>query len=348
MKKPLFRRIILFYILFSAIGFVIVAVLAFKGLSIDHLTMSKEDLRLYFLNSYFLIFLLICLIALALLVIYVLTVYRHLKHMVMEAGAYAEGDYSTPLSYHGNNELGYLGDVMDCMAAELNSLESDQRKFISNVSHDFRSPLTSIKGYATAMADGTIPVEMQEKYLGVIVSETERLEKLTESILELNKYSDKGTYLDLGTFDINEMIRQTVLTFEGRASERGITFNLRLTAHPLNVRADSAKIDQVLHNLIDNALKFSHHDSQITISTKIQGSKAFVSVKDNGIGIPKESLSKIWERFYKTDLSRGKDKRGTGLGLAIVKEIIHAHHENINVISTQGVGTEFIFTLSLE
>ena len=108
-----------------------------------------------------------------------------------------------------------------------------------------------------------------------------------------------------------------------------------------------AKIQQVIYNLIDNAIKFSHPDSSITVETTEKNEKVFVSVKDTGIGIPKDSLKKIWERFYKTDVSRGKDKRGTGLGLSIVREIIQAHDENINVISTDGVGTEFIFTLSL-
>ena len=108
-----------------------------------------------------------------------------------------------------------------------------------------------------------------------------------------------------------------------------------------------SKIQQVIYNLIDNAIKFSHPDSTITIETTEKNEKVFISVKDTGIGIPKDSIKKIWERFYKTDLSRGKDKRGTGLGLAIVKEIISSHNENINVISTEGVGTEFIFTLPM-
>lgn len=108
-----------------------------------------------------------------------------------------------------------------------------------------------------------------------------------------------------------------------------------------------SKIQQVLYNLIDNATKFSHQNSAIKIETSIKNEKVFISVKDSGIGIPADSIKKIWERFYKTDLSRGKDKKGTGLGLAIVKEIIQAHNEHINVISTEGVGTEFIFTLPL-
>lgn len=234
------------------------------------------------------------------------------------------------------------------MANELNTLEDDQRKFVSNVSHDFRSPLTSIKGYIEAILDGTIPYEMQDKYLNIILFETERLNKLTSSLLELNKFGSHGkTILYIKSFDINYIIRMTALTFEGICSEKHISIELILSGQNLYVTADMAKIQQVIYNLTDNAIKFSHPDSSITIETTEKNGKVFVSVKDSGIGIPGDSLKKIWERFYKTDVSRGKDKRGTGLGLAIVKEIIQAHDENINVISTEGVGTEFIFTLSL-
>ena len=166
-------------------------------------------------------------------------------------------------------------------------------------------------------------------------------------MLELNKYGAHGAMLDVSPFDINNTIKMTVQTFEGTCTQKKISFELILTGETLFVNADMSKIQQVLYNLIDNAIKFSHADSTITIETTERNDKVFISVKDTGIGIPKDSLKKIWERFYKTDASRGKDKRGTGLGLAIVKEIIQAHNENINVISTEGVGTEFIFTLPL-
>lgn len=151
----------------------------------------------------------------------------------------------------------------------------------------------------------------------------------------------------MNNFDINYIIRMIALSFEGRCSEKHMSIELILSGQNLYVTADMAKIQQVIYNLIDNAIKFSHPDSSITVETTEKNEKVFVSVKDTGIGIPKDSLKKIWERFYKTDVSRGKDKRGTGLGLSIVREIIQAHDENINVISTDGVGTEFIFTLSL-
>ncbi len=233
------------------------------------------------------------------------------------------------------------------MANELNTLEEDQRKFVSNVSHDFRSPLTSIKGYIEAMLDGTIPTSNQEKYLKIILFETERLNKLTASLLELNKYERRGVMLDITRFDINNVIKMTARTFEGICKEKRISIELILTGQVLYTRADMSKIQRVIYNLIDNAIKFSYGDSIITVETTVKNEKIFVSVKDRGIGIPKECIGKIWERFYKTDLSRGKDKKGTGLGLVIVKEIIQSHNENINVISTEGVGTEFIFSLPL-
>ena len=297
------------------------------------------------LNGFYLSLIFLLLLALVILLTFYFTMYRPLQTILKAATSYADGNFETPLELSRHDEIGTLADTMHFMAVELNALENDQHKFVSNVSHDFRSPLTSIKGYAQAMADGTIPVELQGKYLDVIIFEAERLEKLTQSLLELNKLGSKGIYLDLSVFDLNELIKRTILMFEGRCKEKMLSFNLILTGDQLYVKADAAKIDQVMHNLVDNAFKFSHSNSVITIETTLRNGKVFVSVKDQGIGIPKESISRIWERFYKSDASRGKDKKGTGLGLAIVKEIIHAHHENINVISTEGVGTEFIFTL---
>lgn len=296
--------------------------------------------------SYLTLLILMC-VMLLLLGIFFLTFCRPLSKIIKGADAYAEGDFNYKIDVPNGGEIGYIAASFNYMANELNTLEDDQRKFVSNVSHDFRSPLTSIKGYVEAMLDGTIPVEMQEKYLNIILFESERLTKLTHSLLELNKFGSHGTILDRSSFDINQTIKTTALTFEGVCKEKRISFHLILTGQQLFVMADMAKIQQVLYNLIDNAVKFSHHDSEITIETTAKNEKVFVSVKDTGIGIPKDSQSKIWERFYKTDLSRGKDKKGTGLGLAIVKEIIQAHDENINVISTEGVGTEFIFTLPL-
>ena len=240
--------------------------------------------------------------------------------------------------------MGYLAGTLNYMSGELNKLEEYQRNFIANVSHDFRSPLTSIKGYLEAIIDGTIPPEMYEKYLTRVISETERLTKLTQGMLTLNSLDSKG-YLSRSSFDINRVIKDTAASFEGTCGKKNINFELTFSDNIQMVYADLGKIQQVLYNLIDNAIKFSHQDSTIYIQTRIKNEKIFVSVKDTGIGIPKDSVQKVFDRFYKSDLSRGKDKKGTGLGLAIVKEIIQAHGENIDVVSTEGVGTEFIFSL---
>ncbi len=274
-------------------------------------------------------------------------VYAPLRNINKTAESFAKGDFTAKTRAHSQDEIGYLANTLNYMADALDSQEEDQRKFISNVSHDFRSPLTSIKGYVEAILDGTIPVEMQDKYLTIILNETERLNKLTTSLLDLNNFGRHDLRLDKSDFDLNAIIKETVLSFEGTCQKKGISFDLVLTEERLFVTADMSKIQQVLYNLIDNAIKFSHHDGSIKIETSIKKEKVLVSVKDYGIGIPEDSIKKIWDRFYKTDLSRGKDKKGTGLGLSIVKEIITAHKQNINVISTEGGGTEFIFTLPL-
>lgn len=285
--------------------------------------------------------------AFILLIVYNLIIYKPIRKITNVAELYVRGDFSHKIEVNSNDEIGYLADTLNYMASELDTFEAEQRKFISNVSHDFRSPLTSIKGYIEAMIDGTIPVEMQEKYLNIILFETNRLNKLTQNILELNQFGNRGISLEVTDFDINQIIRSTTQTFEGVCSKKGLSFDLLLTGNELFVKGDMSKIQQVLYNLIDNATKFSNNNTSIIIETNIRNEKVLISVKDSGIGIPSDSTKKIWERFYKTDQSRGKDKKGSGLGLAIVKEIVQAHNENINVISTEGVGTEFIFTLPL-
>ena len=285
----------------------------------------------------------------ALLVIALLMVgyiiYSPLKKITRATSEYAAGNLTYQVEVETEDEFGRLADSMNLMAKELNEMEEYERKFVANISHDFRSPLTSIKGYVEAMMDGTIPVEFQEKYFNIVLFEADRLKKLTEELLTLNSFGSKRGMLEITTFDINAVIKNTAASFEGRCTERKISIELLFESWHQPVKADIGKIQQVLYNLIDNAIKFSNDNSSIEVETTVRHEKVFVSVKDHGVGIPKESQKKIWERFYKTDSSRGKDKRGTGLGLAIVKEIIQAHNEHINVISTEGVGTEFTFSL---
>ena len=285
-------------------------------------------------------------LSLIILIFFTEIVYLPLRKITKATEQYATGNMHYKFSVDSGDEIGYLSACLSYMASEIARSEDDQKKFVANVSHDFRSPLTSIRGYLEAMIDGTIPPEMHEKYLTIVLNETERLTKLTNSLLTLNNLNTKGMLLNTTHFDINETIRNTIATFEGTCRKKGISVELVLTGEVLYVFADKEKIQQVLYNLIDNAIKFSHSNSTIKIETSEKRNKIFVSVKDTGIGIPKEDIQMIWDRFYKSDLSRGKDKKGTGLGLSITKEIINAHNENINVISTPEEGSEFIFSLA--
>ena len=284
-----------------------------RGYVIIHTAASKidEDAN-NMLNISYLMLIVILFLSIIILIFFTEIVYRPLRKIIAATEQYAAGNMHYELNVEGDDEMGYLAASLGYMARTVASSEDDQKKFIANVSHDFRSPLTSIRGFLEAMQDGTIPPEMHHHYIGVVLNETERLTKLTNSLLALNNLNTKGMLLQMTDWDINDVIRKVSASF---------------------------------YNLIDNAIKFSNYYSEIEIETTEKKGKVFVSVKDSGIGIPKEDQNQIWERFYKTDLSRGKDKKGTGLGLSIVREIIRAHGENISLVSTEGVGSKFTFTL---
>lgn len=287
------------------------------------------------------------LLSLIILIFFTELVYVPIRKITYATEQYASGNMHYEFQVDSMDEIGYLASCLNYMASEIAGAEDDRKKLVANISHDFRSPLTSIRGYLEAMIDGTIPPESHEKYLNIVLNETERLAKLTNGLLTLNNLNTKGMLLDRTDFDINKIIRSTAASFEGTCRRKNISVELVLTDNEMYVNADMGKIQQVLYNLLDNAIKFSHQSDLIRVETSVKNNKLFVSVKDSGIGIPKEDLKSIWDRFYKSDLSRGRDKKGTGLGLSIVKEILNSHEEHINVISTEGVGSEFIFSLPL-
>lgn len=318
-----------------------------KGYVVLHTSMAEIEISSNsLLNISYITLGILFLLSLIILIFFTQMVYLPLRKITHATEQYATGNLHYEFQVDSEDEMGYLAACLSYMAGEMAKAEDNKKKFVANVSHDFRSPLTSIRGYLEAMIDGTIPPELHPKYLQIVLNETARLTKLTNSLLTLNNLNTKGMLLDKKDFDINRTIRSTVATFEGTCRQKTIGVHLVLTGEELFVTADEGKIQQVLYNLLDNAIKFSHHNSVIKIETTEKKNKVFVSVKDSGIGIPKDDLKLIWERFYKSDLSRGKDKKGTGLGLSITREIIISHGEHINVISTEGVGTEFIFSLA--
>lgn len=261
------------------------------------------------------------------------------------ANEYAKGNFEVKTDINTKDEIGQLAGSLETMATEVSKVEEYRRDFISNISHDFRSPLTSIKGYIEAMLDGTIPVDRQERYLKIVLDETKRLTKLTTGLLDMNKLERSGMVLTLSDFDALDMVKKTINTFEIKCIEKNVPIYLTNLTKNAMVTADKTKIQQVFYNLIDNALKFTPDGCKITVTISETDEKIIIKVLDEGIGMDEDTQKKIWLRFFKRDASRGKDKQGTGLGLAISKEIMKAHEENIEVKSQIGAGSEFTFTL---
>lgn len=317
-----------------------------QGMVLLHSTISQlTDLQRDIIQMIYVPFLIMVIISFILLGVISRKIMRPIKRINTIAEEYATGNFESKLNITSKDEIGQLASTLEFMASELSKLDDYRRAFISNISHDFRSPLTSIKGYIEAILDGTIPPEKQERYLKIVVDETKHLSKLTSSLLELNDFDSYGIWLMYKEFDVVDLIRTALNTFEGKCADKGITLVLNNHTENSVVNADKTKIQQVIYNLLDNAIKFTPSGKSIYVTLTERNDKIFISVKDEGCGIPADSLSKIWVRFYKADVSRGKDKQGTGLGLAITKEIIKAHNENINVVSTEGVGSEFTFSL---
>ena len=295
----------------------------------------------------YLVYLVILAVFLISFVCVYLLYFMPLKKIRTAAMEYANGNFEYDgLDINRNDEMGDIATSLKYMADHLENTRDYQRDFISNISHDFRSPLTSIKGYLEAMIDGTIPPEEYDHYLKTVLAEANRLENLTTGLLEMDGYGTEGLELILEDFDMEQVVTEAVETFEGRCNKKHLEVVMKFPSKHYLVNGDKGKYEQVLYNLLDNAIKFSNNNSKIIISLYNQGDKQFCSVKDFGPGIPTDKIDKIFQRFYKSDSSRGRDKTGNGIGLSIVKEIIMAHNETIDVISTEGAGCEFVFSIS--
>ncbi len=260
----------------------------------------------------------------------------------------AGGNFEQRVEIQTEDEVGQLAESFNHMAESLNKYETVRREFIANVSHDLRSPLTSMQGFLNAILDGTIPKEKQEHYLNIVLEETKRLTKLTNDIVELSKAQTSTITLEKSRFDINALIRESIERLEPRLQQKNMKINGIFAEKETFVEADKDKIARVLYNLVDNAIKFSLQEGEIEIETVLkQNKKVFVSVTDHGKGISEEEQKYIFDRFYKADTSRGKDKTGSGLGLSIVREFLLAHGENVGVKSEEQKGTTFTFSLKL-
>ncbi len=259
---------------------------------------------------------------------------------------YSRGDFSQRISVKGKDEAAQLGRSFNEMAEQIKDLDTTRRSFVANVSHELRSPLTSMKGFLEAMQDGTIPEESYPEYIGIVLAETRRMAAMVNDLLDLSRIESGMIELHYETFDINELVRRTLITFEARLSERNMEMDVRFAQEQCFVYADSAQIGQVLRNLIDNAIKYSEPGQTVCISTYSMRKEVYVTVKDNGIGIPQEDIPHVFDRFYKVEKAHTPSPTvGSGLGLSIVKRIIEQHGQTITVRSARGRGTQFTFSL---
>ena len=283
---------------------------------------------------------------LGLIVSYVTAKYVALPLMRMNRAAkvIANGNFEERVDVTSSDELGELAQSFNHMAESLQTHEKVQKDFIANISHDLRSPLTSMQGFLTAMLDGTIPPEKREHYLKIVLEETERLSRMTQSIVELSRAQSSAILLDESDFELNELIRWNIEMLEPQLEEKNVQIHGIYEAEQTMVHGDRDKISRVLQNLLGNAAKFSPQNGIIEVETTLDKKKVLVSVKDQGPGISEEDQKYVFDRFFKTDTTRNMDKTGSGIGLAIVREFLQAHGETITVKSE---GAAFVFSLKL-
>ena len=269
-----------------------------------------------------------------------------LRTMTGAAKKFAKGDFSARVTVYGRDEVSELGKAFNNMAESLDSLEKMRNSFLANVSHDLRTPMTTIAGFIDGITSGAIPPEKHEYYLGVISTEVHRLSRLVTQILDVSRLESGERKFNFVDFDVTEMARIILISFEQKIDDKRLDVCFDAEEDEISVNADKDAIYQVLYNLCHNAIKFARDGGGFRISIKrIQNKKVQVSVFDEGQGIANEDTRMVFDRFYKTDTSRGLDKTGVGLGLYISKTIIDAHGEQIWVESVENESAEFFFTL---
>lgn len=266
-------------------------------------------------------------------------------HEINEAAkVIAGGEFHKRLTIHSGDEIEELGDSFNHMAGSLEKIEDNRRNLIANISHDLRSPMTSIQGFVGGILDGTIPEEKREYYLGIVMDESRRLIKMINHLLELSNMQQGSVAPEKKIFELNETIRRQLISFEQEITAKKLLVTLSLCTDPLRVVADANFTARIIHNLLDNAVKFTPENEAITISTSDHGEKIQLAVMNTGVSIPPEELNQIWERFHKVDASRGEDRTGYGLGLAIVREMVQRQGEKIWAESGDD-WLRFIFTI---
>ncbi len=273
---------------------------------------------------------------------------KQIKDLNQAAKYLAKGNFDKLIKVNRDDELGELIDNFNYMAEELKALELMKRNFISNLSHDLRSPLQSITGYTQAILDGTIDPARQNRYLSIVMDESERLTKLVNDILDLSKVQSGHIDINKTDFHINQLLVHELDKFEARIIKKNIRLNIELEETKVLAHADEEAMKRIVYNLLDNAVKFVEVDGMIEIRSELKSDKFLVGIRNTSPYLEEEDIAVIWNRFMKLDTSRGEVKSSSGLGLAIVKELIKAQEEHVEVYSNPEIGVMFIFSIETQ
>lgn len=284
-------------------------------------------------------------IAYILLYIQIKKISTPLKEIAQAARIIAGGEFQKRLQIDTKDEIEELSKSFNHMAESLEKIEENRRNLIANISHDLRSPMTTIRGFIEGILDGTIPQEKHQYYLDIVLTESKRLIKITNDLLELSSIQQGEVVVRKASFELNEIIRQKLLSYEQQITKKKLNVKLILCDDHTNVYADASLTERVLSNLLDNAIKFTPEKEQIIIKTINQNDKIWIEITNTGVSISEDELKKIWERFHKGDVSRGEHKSGFGLGLSIVMEMLNLQEEKIWVNSKDQKVT-FTFTIT--
>ncbi|RCX20756.1 signal transduction histidine kinase [Fontibacillus phaseoli] len=266
-----------------------------------------------------------------------------IKKLTVATKRIAAGEFNIKLNIKQTGELGTLARSFEEMMHDLQQLEQMRREFVTNVSHEVQSPLTSISGYALVLKQNGLSDQERSRYLDIIIAEADRMSKMSDSLLKLSLLESQSQQLRPAIFGLDEQIRRVIVALQPQWSARSISFELHLKA--VQFMADYDLLNQVWTNLIGNSIKFSQNGGVITISMKQDTKNVTVRISDSGIGISLEDQKRIFERFFKADRSHSRQYSGSGMGLAIVKQIVSLHRGDIHVESELGRGTTFIITL---
>ncbi len=271
---------------------------------------------------------------------------KPIRNLENATKCYAQGDFSYRVpELKTNDELAALITKFNAMATSLSQIENSRRSFVANVSHEFKTPMTTIGGFINGILDGTIPPEKQDYYLTIVSSEINRLSKMVNTMLNISKIETGNVDMTIEKVDVSQKLVTTFLGFEQLISEKNIEICGFEDLKPAIVHGDSAMLDQVIYNLADNAVKFTNEGGKITVNTAVNKNHVYFAITNTGKGIPEKDLEKVFERFYKVDQSRSTDVKSTGLGLYLIKSIIDLHNGTITLESEVDKFTRFTVKL---